>query len=377
MAGPWFIVSKPLRAPFRDGSTVLIRDLVTHMPGERPLIYLGDPARPLRPAADTVLDHPAMGYSPGLLAKLRVLLALLHPRRRRSPVQLCFTPNPITSRAVALLRWLQPRRVLVQVLMSAHGCESWVALLRPLDAIVVLSEHTRQRLITAGVAPEKIHRIYPAVTAVGAGPPEQVATRRNLLYAGDLDQGVAARLIAVARALDLPALAGWSLTIACRPKSDTDAHAREHLRRELAPDLASGRVRLLAEVDDMDALLRSAAVQLYAADHVRRKVDLPLVLLEGLARGVPVVTVDADPVRELFVVGARAGLVPGALAPGDPEGFARVVADLCDPAAVRTASSAAAALATREFSLDRLVRCYVALHDALEPPDARAGPRPR
>ena len=377
MAGPWFIVSKPLRAPFRDGSTVLIRDLVTHMPGDRPLIYLGDPTRPLRAVADTVLDHPAMGYSPGLLAKLRVLFALLHPRRRRSPVQLCFTPNPITSRAVALLRWSQPRRVLVQVLMSAHGCESWVSLLRPLDAIVVLSDHTRQRLIGAGVAPEKLHRIYPAVAAVGADAPEQVAARRNLLYAGDLDLEVAARLIAVARALDRPSLAGWTLTIACRPKSDTDAVARELLRRELAPDITSGRVRLLAEVDDMDALLRGAAVQLYAADHVRRKVDLPLVLLEGLARGVPVVIVDADPVRELFVVGARAGLVPGALAPSDPEGFARVVADTCDPASLITASAAAAALATREFSLDRLVRCYVALHDALEPPDVRAGPSSR
>lgn len=371
MSRPWFIVSKPLRAPFRDGSTVLIRDLVTRMPGDRPLVYLGDPRQPLRicihrATADTILDHPAMGYSPGLFAKIRVLLAMLHPRRRGLPVHLCFTPNPITSRAVDLLRWLQPRRVLVQSLMSAHGCEAWVSLLRPLDAIVVLSDHTRQRLITAGVDPKKLHRIYPAVAAVAADPPDEVAGRKRLLYAGDLDLEVAARLIAVARGLAAPDMFGWSLTIACRPKSDTDVVARDLLRSALPTELASGRVRLLGEVDDMDALLRSASLQLYAADHVRRKVDIPLVLLEGLARGVPVVAVDADPVRELFMVGARVGLVAGAAAPADPQGFADAVAGQCRPETLRAGSSAAAALADREFSLDRMVQCYVALHDALE-----------
>ena len=375
MPTPWFIVSKPLRAPFRDGSTVLIRDLIARIPRERPLVYFGDPRSPLRRAPDTVLDLPPMGYAPGLWAKLRVLLALLHPRRRALPVHLCFTPNPITSRALALLRWFQPRRIFVQSLMSAHGCESWVALLRPLDAVIVLSDHTRQRLITAGLDPEKIHRIYPAVATVPADLPEQVAARKRLLYAGDLDLDVADRLIHLARLLDHPehpehpdhpTLAGWTLTIACRPKAATDAAARDHLRRALADLLASGRVHLLAEVADMDALLRSASLQLYAADHVRRKVDLPLVLLEGLARGVPLVTVDAAPVRELFTLAATHGLLPGALAPADPPAFARAVAHACQPAALRTASAAAAHLATHEFSLDRLTRSHVALHVALE-----------
>lgn len=372
---PWLIVSKPLRAPFRDGSTVLVRDLVTGLPAARPVVYFGDPKLPLRPTDDrrTVVDLPPMGYSPGLLAKVRVLLAMLHPRRRAMPVHLCFTPNPITSRAVSLLRWLQPRRLFLQSLMSAHGAEGWAPLLRPLDAVVVLSDHTRGRLISAGIAADRIHRIYPAVAAAGHDEPSHVAARRRLLYAGDLDLDVAARLIAVARTLAGPALAGWSLTIACRPKSDTDAAARDHLRRELAGELADGRVILQGEVPDMDALLRSASLQLYAADHVRRKVDLPLVLLEGLARGVPVITVDADPVRELFSAGERHGLAPGVAAPAAPEAFARVVAELCQPAALQHASAAAAALAVREFSLDHMVRCYVALYDALEARDARAG----
>ncbi len=370
MPAPWLIISKPLRAPFRDGSTVLIRDLVRALPPERRVVHLGDPARPLR--ADTeVIDIPAMGYSPGLWAKVRVLAAMLHPRRRHMPVQLCFTPNPITSRAVALLRFLQPRRLFVQSLMSAHGAEGWVPLLRPLDAVVVLSQHTERRLIAAGVPAEKLHRIYPAVAAAAPDPPAEVAARRRLLYAGDLDAEVAARLIALARALHLthstaiPA-ARWSLTIACRPKSEGDAAAREALRAALPGELAAGTVELLGEVDDMDALLRSASLQLYAADHVRRKVDLPLVLLEGLARGVPVVAVDADPVRELYAVAARHDLAVGTAVPAAPEAFARAVLGLLTPHNLQASSAAAAVLAAREFSLDVMARCYGALHAALE-----------
>ena len=370
MPAPWLIISKPLRAPFRDGSTVLIRDLVRALPPERRVVHLGDPARPLR--ADTeVIDIPAMGYSPGLWAKVRVLAAMLHPRRRHMPVQLCFTPNPITSRAVALLRFLQPRRLFVQSLMSAHGAEGWVPLLRPLDAVVVLSQHTERRLIGAGLPAEKLHRIYPAVAAAAPDPPAEVAARRRLLYAGDLDAEVAARLIALARALHLThstsiPTARWSLTIACRPKSEGDAAAREALRAALPGELAAGTVELLGEVDDMDALLRSASLQLYAADHVRRKVDLPLVLLEGLARGVPVVAVDADPVRELYAVAARHGLAVGAAVPAAPEAFARAVLGLLTPHSLQASSAAAAVLAAREFSLDVMARCYGALHAALE-----------
>ncbi len=385
MPAPWLIISKPLRPPFRDGSTVLIRDLVRALPAERRIVHLGDPARPLRPGAE-VIDLPSMGYSPGLWAKVRVLAAMLHPRRRHMPVQLCFTPNAITSRAVALLRFLQPRRLFVQSLMSAHGAETWVALLRPLDAVVVLSEHTQRRLTAAGVPPEKLHRIYPAVATAIPDAPAEVAARRRLLYAGDLDQDVAARLITLARALVHAApnhsapnhsANGWTLTIACRPKSETDAAARDALRSALPAELAAGCVELLGEVADMDALLRSASLQLYAADHVRRKVDLPLVLLEGLARGVPVVAVDADPVRELFTVAGRRGLEVGAAVPAAPEAFARAVlellaADVSSPASPLQAWSAAAAeLAAREFSLDVMARCYGALHAALE--NARAG----
>lgn len=357
MPRPWLIVCKPLRAPFRDGSTVLVRDLVRHLPAARAVGYLGDPAHPLRPG-DDVLAAPAAGYAPSLADKLRALLALV--RRPRSPVHLCFTPGRATARVIALLRRVQPRRRLVQSLMSAHGAEGWADLLRPLDAVVALSQHTAARLV--GVPTEKIHVIRPAVAPAAVDPPADVAARKTLLYAGDLDPEISARLIALAGALP----DGWRLTIACRPKAEHDAAAREALRRALAGPLASGRVTLLGEVGDMDGLLRSAALQLYAATHTRNKVDLPLVLLEGLARGIPAAIVEGSPAAEIAAIGESAGLAAALRLPSAADAFARAAAAACIPTHLADRSAAAGKLAALEFFPDAMARRYDALYAALD-----------
>lgn len=355
---PWFLVSKPLRPPYRDGSTVLVRGLVEHMPPERRITHLGDPSHPLRPDVG-VISAPAMDYAPGLGAKARVLAAMMHPGRKSWPLHLFFTPNGLTSQVLSTLRRLQSRRLVVQSVMSAHGVESMVKWLRPLDAVIVLSEQTRGRLVAAGLSAEKVRRIYPGVEVVRPDAAKDVAERWRLLYAGDLDRAVADRLVEIGQAL--PTL-GWRMTIACRPKGPEDAAAREHLQAMLRPHMADGTVSLMAEVDDMDALLRKHSLQIFVADHVRNKVDVPLVLLEGLARGLPVLSLGGTPVGEIFTVARSRGAEAGA-----------EVADVAELLGVLGAAtrwlarwSTGAAKASREFSLQTMAANYVALYDELE-----------
>jgi glycosyltransferase involved in cell wall biosynthesis len=355
---PWFLVSKPLRPPFRDGSTVLVRGLVEHMPPERRVVHLGDPSQPLRSDVE-VISAPAMGYSPGFAAKARVLGAMISPSRRKWPLHLFFTPNGLTSRVLLTLRGMQSHRPMVQSLMSAHEVEGWVKWLRPLDMVVVLSEQTRGRLIGAGMPEAKVRRIYPGVAAAQADGPAVVAERWRILYAGDLDATVAERLIRIGQALSAM---GWRMTIACRPKGDGDAAARAKLQAMLAPQLADGTVTLLAEVEDMTALMRRCSLQIFVADHVKRKVDLPLVLLEGLARGLPVLSLGGTPVPEIFAV-ARGRKVEAGTEVAD-------VGELLGAlgAAQRWLArwSAGAAKVAQEFSLPMMVAQYTALYDELE-----------
>jgi glycosyltransferase involved in cell wall biosynthesis len=363
----WLLLSKPLRAPLRDGTTVLASSLVRALPPEVEVAYLGDPEAPLRPGHDRVLPALAVGYAPGLLDRARLLMTLMDPRLRKLGVHLFFSPNRASQTVLAGVRRTTPGRRFVQTIPASDGAEAHAGALRGLDAVVTTSEHARARLLACGLADERVHCIHPGI-AIPEHVERDPAAARRLLYAGDLDEAVAARLLALARMLRRPELAGWKLTIACRPKSPEDARARATVRRELADDVADGRVELAAEVDDMDALLRSSSVQLYLADHVRRKVDLPLVLLEGLARGIGLAALDIDPVAEIFELAGHEQLEVGMrLSASDPERAAQtLVAAVTDSARLRRWGAAARTLAERRFSDTRMAARYLELYSALE-----------
>jgi len=363
--GRWLLVSKPLRAPFLDGSTVLVRTLVQALPAACPLAYLGDPRAPLRPDADdVVIGHAPLGHAPSFLEKASVMRELLRPRFRSWPVHFFFAPNAITSAALSSLRRWSPRRPIVQSVTSSHGAARHAGRLRLLDAVVALSDATASTLIDAGVDAERVHRIHPAVAPV---EPEVGTPPRRMLYAGDLDAAVARRLVAVGRWLDRPELEGWTLVIACRPKGEDDAAARASIRRKLPALLAAGRVELRGEIEDMDGLLRSCGLQLFLADHVRRKVDLPLVLLEGLARGLGLLTLSFSPVSEILDRGKEHGLEIGMgvdPASGDDALAAALVA-ACGRAKLSAWRAAAPELVRREFSPQRLAADHRTLYERL------------
>lgn len=363
----WLLVSKPLRPPFRDGSTVLVRTLVEGLPRQIEVAYFGDPEAPLRSGGvDHVLPARAMGYAPSVWDKAKILGTLASPRHAGRPLHFFFTPNRVTSSVLAGLRRLQPRRPMIQSVMSSDGVERFAPWLEPLDAVVVGSDFTRARLAAAGVDDDRLHRIYPGVD-VPADRVEDPAQSRRLLYAGDLDGAAADRLITLAATLRGPDRAGWRLTIACRPKSPEDASARGRLREALARDISAGRVEVVAEVEDMDALLRDTSLQLYVADHVRRKVDLPLVLLEGMARGVGLVALSFPPLDEIFAAADRHGLRVGArVEVGDDAGLVAAVTHAMDaPTTLLRFGADARQLALREFDQPTMIRQYTALYQAL------------
>ena len=363
---PWLLVSKPLRPPFRDGSTVLVRNLVDALPVARRVAYFGDPGAPIRDGSDRVLAGAATGYAPGLRHKAAILRRLMDREHRTLPVCFFFTPNRTTSSVLAGLRRLQPRRLILQSVTSSHEVERFADSLRDLDAVAVASETTRQRLCDAGLDAEQVVCIRPGIE-IGeprrAAPPEPI-----LIYAGDLDGGVVPYLVALARMLDRPELRRFTLVVATRPKGEQYAAAHSELRRGLAEAVARGRVRILGEVDDMPALLRRAALQLFVADHVRNKVDLPLTLLEGMAIGVPVFMRRFSPVDEIFALAERHRLNPGLCLDGDsPQRFAAALAEtLADDAALLRFGRDARALAEREFTATKMATAYDELFASLE-----------
>jgi glycosyltransferase involved in cell wall biosynthesis len=359
--GPWVLVCKPLRLPLRDGTSVLVYNLLRHLPAALPMVYFGDPRAPVRPQGDRVLPAAAMAYQPRVLDKAAMLARLLAPGLARRPIHAFFAANRSSSLVLGALQRLPRRRAVLHTLPASSGAEAVARHLDRLDGVIVTSDCGRQRLLEAGLSEDRVHRIYPGVE-LPEPTGSSLAERRTVLFAGDLDPDVAERLIAVARALER--LDGWCLEIAARPKAERDAEARRTLRARLHPAIARGRVRLVGEVTDMPALLRRAAIQLYLADHARRKVDIPFALLEGMAVGVPVAVVDAPPVAELVALGVRHGTPAGLTLPArDPAGGAEALLELLQsPARLTALGAGARALVCDHFTAAAMAaqyqRCY-------------------
>ena len=359
----WLFVSKPLVPPFRDGSTVLVRSLVVGLDPRFHVTYFAAHGASLRdPRAGAVVASSAMGYAPGFFAKAKMLTTVMRPRNARLGQHFFFTPNPLTSRVVAGLRRLPGRGPLLQSLMSGQNAANMVPLLRALDRVIVLSEHTKETLVEAGLPEPSVVRIYPGVDEVE--PVADPASSKSILYAGDLDEPVAKRLVALANGLAPAFAGGWKLVVACRPKGESDSISRQYLTTQLGNEVSRGHVEVRSEVDDMDALLRSTTLQVFVADHVRKKVDLPLVLLEGLMRGVGLVALDVAPVREIFAVGRRHGLQPG-VAVGEDALVSTVVQATQSAQQLRSWGVQARELASREWSSKRMVSAYEELYDGV------------
>ncbi len=121
----------------------------------------------------------------------------------------------------------------------------------------------------------------------------------------------------------------------------------------------SGHLRFLNEVEGMPGLLTLAEVSVMPVERLYAKIDMPLVLLEHMALGRPVVVSDSEPLVETI---QREGGV--AVPHGDAGRLADVVADLLlDERARRDAGAAARRVVEAHFDIRKSAAAYADLYD--------------
>jgi hypothetical protein len=213
-----------------------------------------------------------------------------------------------------------------------------------------------------------VQRREPGTQARGAPPSDHPPARdqpRARRYPAELDVAAAVVPIELGRALSEPAMRGWKLIIACRPDQIVDQDERARLGRELAGAIGAGRVEFYGEVQGMRALLRRCAIQLFVADKVHRRLDIPLIHLEGLREGLVLVALDHSPVRELFTVAEQHGREIGARVDPSlgPLGVVKAVHELADhPEQLLARSHDCVGVIRDSFSAARMGADYAALH---------------
>jgi phosphatidylinositol alpha-1,6-mannosyltransferase len=347
-------VSKPIVPPWSDGSKCLVRDVAANLTATQGVVMttaaVAPSALPENVATRAVYSQRG-GFAPTLQDNARVLLHLLL-KRDAELWHFVMAPNPRTCSVARALRWV--RRVpVVQTIASQPRRFVDVASLLFGDVVVAQSHWTRNEVLAAlpiGSAID-LQVIPPPVGRVAEPDPARLAALRQrfdiaetapvFLYPGDLEVSTGARVIASLVEPLSRAVPGAVVFFACRNKTPRAAKVRAALEAELA----GAPVRFAGELPDFHALVKAATAVLFPVDDLYGKVDLPIVLLEAMALGVPVVALAQGPLLDL-----RDGAC--LVQPGDQAGWT----DVC----VRLAQDTAFSQQVRERG-----RSFVAhTHDA-------------
>ncbi|MBK8215693.1 MAG: glycosyltransferase family 4 protein [Myxococcales bacterium] len=373
-------VSKPIAPPWHDGSKNLVRDVAENLVDAVPTVMTTEAfseANDLRPFVRVEpVYREGGGFSPALFANARVLSRLL----RGEPHDLwhfVFAPNPASSAAALFAkrfrRALGFRGPVVQTIASAPRSFDGVARLVFGDRVVALSEWTRGRLVGAGVKGVPIEVIPPCARAPEVPAEADVEALRQkhglfgkvVLYPGDIEHSRGARNVVSAFPGMLSRHPDVTLVLACRKKTPRAEGAERELSDAIARAGLSSKVRFVGEVASMPTLLAASDVVAFPVDDLYGKVDVPLVLLEALALGVPMVVAGGGPLEAL---GDAAHVVPL----GDDEALAHAVVTLFSPDARARAAEAGKELHRARFSPEVVGRA----HDRLYA-DALGGGAPR
>jgi glycosyltransferase involved in cell wall biosynthesis len=190
------------------------------------------------------------------------------------------------------------------------------------ERVVTLTEASALRLRSAGVSDVEV--IRPCVP-MPENPLSLKSARRRLrfslpelrlhdapafLYAGDIETSDGALTFIEAAARVIEVLPEARFILACREKRVDKDHPRLRVQARVLALGISEQITLLGHVSDMPALQTAVTAMVLAVDTLHAKVETPIVLLESMAQGVPVVVSDLPALMELSGLGQGVSVVP-------------------------------------------------------------------
>ncbi|HEX3777691.1 MAG TPA: glycosyltransferase, partial [Polyangiaceae bacterium] len=124
------------------------------------------------------------------------------------------------------------------------------------------------------------------------------AATNYLIYPGDLETSAGAETTALLAERLARSAPEAVIVFAYRRKSPRATRIAAELAGRLAPE----RTRFVENTPHILALVRGAGAVVFPVDDLWGKVDLPIVLLEAMELGVPVIALDRGPLEDLFGV---------------------------------------------------------------------------
>lgn len=260
--------------------------------------------------------EPNSGFGLGGTPSMR-LAARLASGPRADLWHFVFAPHAKASAAARALVRLRRART-VQTVASLPPPDADLRALLFGDRVAVLSRRTERLFLDRGVSRERLVRIAPCVAPVPRLPGMREAGRRLaglpdramvVLFAGDLEagRGAAPTLEAVAA---LPQTLDAFLVVASRRKTFRSVGAERVLRERAVQLGIADRVRWVGETPHIHSVIAAADVVALPTTDLGAKVDIPIVLLEALSLGVPVVVAVGSSAADLAEWGGAVAVEP-------------------------------------------------------------------
>lgn len=301
------MVSKALVPPWNDSSKNLAKDVVV---GTNQVDFTVFTDGSFDFGLDHVVERPIYGkkgrFAPSVRQNARVVRALVSARLPKLH-HYFFAPNRRTARVIRGIRMLR-RSKTIHTICSVPDTFENISQALFADVHVALSRHTCERLKEQNVS--AVHWIPPCIPRLDPvfSDSKIKAARRKfglsdhapvVLFPGDYDFGETARTVAQAAIqMASPALdVQW--VFACRLKTPHSQNREHEIRQRLRRLRDRNRVIFLNQVDDIHSLIIASDLVVLPADTTYAKMDLPLVLLESLALGRPILVSRIPPLDEL------------------------------------------------------------------------------
>jgi glycosyltransferase involved in cell wall biosynthesis/O-antigen/teichoic acid export membrane protein len=357
----------PISPPWNGGDTNLGRSLVDSALGVH-FTYLGQRGDGTPPIRGHHRRELSFGQgAPSLADQLRILARLASDFAAYDLVHLIatFGSSRLKADVLAALPLLRRHALVVT---CPNGLHLPSGLLRRADLVVATSRWTEKRLRANGV--HAVEHVAPGINLQefrpGQTEPAQsrlgLASAPYLFFAGHHDPGggleAALRLTASLRQRfpDLRLLTAMR----SRPGREQEEQRARALALTDSLDLG-GCVVDLGECADVRTALQASRAVVFQPSVVGQKMDLPMVLLEALASGRPIVVSDVGALSEL-ADGSNAVTV---CAEGGAEAEERLAALLTSASQAARAAREARELAERRFSAETMAAAYSSLYSRL------------
>jgi len=310
------MVSKPIAPPWNDSAKNIYRDQLLNSDN---YLYRIMTTPNQNFEVEGVVCEPIYKdrgkFSAGIRQNLRVMVAGLYKGDTKI-YHYFFAPNTVTSIAGRIQRTIA-RVKTVQTICSAPASFDSVRKLIFTDRVIVLSSDTKRKLINAGVDENKLRLIPPGIEPIAKPSQDDktrilqsfgISSKNVIIFPGDYEFSCAAQVVADASKEILADNEDSTIVFACRIKREASREIKKKIERQLS-NLGT-KVVFLDEIDNMPALVGACDLVLLPSESLFAKMDVPLVLLEAMSQGVPMILADVAPLNELLSSGAGIGILP-------------------------------------------------------------------